>query len=135
LPVDAWQQIADADQVDQVRGRDRRQLPGVAVGELPQELANVAHAYTPPNNRPVPPARITSRSSMLSAAAAVPATIEVILPGGFTAAEATLLALIATFAEISSDSPARSARPITGANPANDTRFSSSNNGVARDHP
>ena len=59
---------------------------------------------------------------------------EVSLPAGFTAAEATLLVLIATFAEISSDNPARSAKPITGNSPANDTRLSSSKTGVPRDH-
>jgi hypothetical protein len=59
--------------------------------------------------------------------------IEVIFPAGFAPAEATLAALIATLAEISSDSPARSASAITGTRPANDTRFSSSNSGVACD--
>jgi hypothetical protein len=37
-------------------------------------------------------------------------------------------------AETNSDKPARSARPSTGASPAHDTRRSSSNNAVARDH-
>jgi hypothetical protein len=79
-------------------------------------------------------ARITSRSSMLSAPAAIPAMIDVNLPAGFSAADLTLVVLIATLPEISSDRPARSASAITGTKPANDTRFSSSNNGVARDH-
>jgi transposase len=39
-----------------------------------------------------------------------------------------------TRSSISSDSPARSANAITSASPANDTRFSSSKIGVARDH-
>lgn len=50
---------------------------------------NVAGAYTPPNSRPIPPVRITPRSSILSAPAAIPAMIEVIFPAGFTAAERT----------------------------------------------
>ena len=70
---------------------------------------------------------------MLSAPAAIPATIEVSLPAGFTAADLTLLVLIATLAEISSDRPALSASAITGTRPAHDTRFSSSNSGAAAD--
>jgi hypothetical protein len=72
---------------------------------------------------------------MLSAPAAIPATIEVSLPAGFTAAEATLVALIATRPSINADRPACSASAITGTRPAHDTRFSSSNNGTARDQP
>ena len=66
------------------------QLSDVAAGELAQELPNVAGAYTPPNSRFIPPARIRSRSSMQSAPAAIPAMIEVSFPAGFTPAEATL---------------------------------------------
>jgi hypothetical protein len=74
---------------------------------------------------------------MHSAPAAIPATIDVSLPAGFIPADATRVACgsIATFAAISSDRPARSAKPITGARPANDTRSSSSKMGLARDHP
>jgi hypothetical protein len=72
---------------------------------------------------------------MLSAPAAIPAMIEVTLPAGFTAAEATLVSVIATLAATSSDRPARSASAITGTRPAHDTRLSSSNTGVARDQP
>jgi hypothetical protein len=70
-----------------------------------------------------------------SAPAAIPAMIDVNLPARFTAADLTLVVLIATLPEINSDRSARSASAITGTKPANDTRFSSSNNGVARDHP
>jgi len=70
---------------------------------------------------------------MQSAPAAIPAMIELNLPAGFTPADLTRDCLIATLAEISSDSPARSARTSTGTRPANDTKFSSSNIGVARD--
>src|SRR6266508_1842599 len=71
---------------------------------------------------------------MLSAPAAIPATIEVILPAGFTPADLTFVACNTTRSSISSDKPARSANPITGASPANDTRRSSSKIGMARDH-
>jgi hypothetical protein len=72
---------------------------------------------------------------MPSAPAAIPAMIEVSLPAGFAAAEATLVVVIATLLEISSDRPACSASAITGTRPAHDTRFSSSNSGVVRDQP
>jgi hypothetical protein len=72
---------------------------------------------------------------MHSAPAAIPAMIEVSLPAGFTPAETTRVAagLIATLLAINPDRPARSARPITGTSPTNDTRFSSSKTGTARD--
>ena len=70
---------------------------------------------------------------MLSAPAAMPATIVVILPAGFAPAEATTVSLIATLSVTSSDSPACSARAITGTSPAHDTRFSSSNRRAVRD--
>jgi hypothetical protein len=44
---------------------------------------SVAGAYTSPNSRGIPPERITSRSSILSAPAAIPATIEVTFPAGW----------------------------------------------------
>ena len=103
------------------------------MGELAQELTQ-RRPYTPPNSRGIPPERITSRSSMLSAPAAIPAMIEVSFPAGFTPAEATFDTLNLTRCPISSDSPARSARAITGTRPAHDTKCSSSNTGVARDH-
>ncbi len=71
---------------------------------------------------------------MLSAPAAIPAMIDVTLPAGFTAADFTLVVEIATRSAISSDRPACSASAITATRPAHDTRFSSSNKGVARDH-
>jgi hypothetical protein len=72
---------------------------------------------------------------MLSAPAAIPATIEVILPAGLDAADLTLVAPIATRSSINSDNPARSASAITGTRPANDTKFTSSNSGTARHEP
>jgi hypothetical protein len=71
---------------------------------------------------------------MLSAPAAIPAMIEVSFPAGFTPADLTLDDLNRTRCSISADNPARSASPITGTRPANDTRCSSSNTGVARNH-
>jgi len=64
----------------------------------------------------------------------MPAMIDVSFPAGFTAADFTRADLIATLAVTSSDRGARSASPIIGTNPANDTRLPSSNTGVARDH-
>jgi hypothetical protein len=95
----------------------------------------VADAYTSANSRGIPPERIRSRSSMLSAPAAIPAMIEVSLPAGFAPADFTLVAPIATLPEISSDRPACWASAITGTSPAYDTRLSSSNSGCARDQP
>jgi hypothetical protein len=70
---------------------------------------------------------------MLSASAAIPAMIEVSFPAGFTPADLTLDPVNRTRSAINSDSPARSANPISGTRPAHDTRFSSSKTGVARD--
>ncbi len=60
-----------------------------------------------PNNRPIPPARITSKSSMKSAPPAIPAMIELSFPAGFTSADLTLDVLNATFAKISSEGRAQ----------------------------
>jgi hypothetical protein len=90
LLLDAGQQAGVVDQVDQVRPCHRGQLQRVAVGELPQELAQSGL----PNSRPIPPERITSRSSILSAPAAIPAITDMSLPAGFTQAEATLMVAI-----------------------------------------
>jgi hypothetical protein len=108
------QQIGVLDQSHQVGRQHRRQLQGMAVGELAEELAQRRWRVHPPNSRRIPPERITSKSSMVSASAAIPARIEVNFPAGFTPAEATLVDLIATRCSISSDSPARSANPING---------------------
>ena len=69
---------------------------------------------------------------MLSAPAAIPAMIEVSFPAGFTPAEATRVSdanrdlLVEQLRE-----PGLLGQPITGTRPAHDTRFSSSNSGVA----
>jgi hypothetical protein len=120
-PLEPGQHIAVRDQIDQECARHRRQLLGVPIGELAQELAQRGRAYTWSNSAAIPPERTTSTSSTLCAPAAIPATIEVCLPAGFAPAEATRAAVIATLPEISSDRPARSASAITGTNPAHDT--------------
>jgi hypothetical protein len=70
----------------------------------------------------MPPDRITSKSSMLSAPAAMPAMIEVSFPAEFTPADLTLEVLNRTRSAISADNPDRSARAITGTRPAHDTK-------------
>ncbi len=117
-----------------MRWSDGGELADMPVGELPQELAQGCGAYTAPKSRGIPPERTTSRSSMLSAPAAIPAMIEVTLPAGFTPAEATRLEAKLSRSATSSDSPACSASAITGASPAHDTKWWSSKIGVALDH-
>src|SRR4051794_26226951 len=55
----------------------------MAVGELPQQLAERGRAYTSPNNRAIPPEPIKSKSSMQSAPAAIPVMTAVSFPAGF----------------------------------------------------
>ena len=81
---------------------------------------SVAGAYTPPNNRRMPPERITSRSSMQSAPAAIPAMIAVSFPAGFAPAEATLDVLNRTRCRRSAP-PSRSARPTPSPGPSRRT--------------
>jgi hypothetical protein len=86
----------------------------------------VAHAYTPPNSFFIPPDRITSRSSMLSAPAAIPATIEVSFGVALAAPDFTRSLVNRTCSSSSWDRPACSANSINGTSPACDTRLSSS---------
>ena len=92
---------------------------------------NVVAAYTPANNWDMPPERITSKSSMQSAPAAIPATIAATFPAGFAPAERTLVVRNVTLLATSPDKPACSAKSSTGTSPAHDTRFSSSNTATA----
>ena len=64
---------------------------------------------------------------------AAPAMIEVTFPAGFTPAEATRVSPRRTRSTTNSESPACSASAITGTSPADDTKRSSSNRGVALD--
>lgn len=105
------------DQVDQVHPRHRRQLQVVPVGELPQKLAQRRRRIHLTEQPRHPPVRTTSTSSMLSASAAIPATIEVILPAGFATADRTRVAPIATLLATNSDRPVRSASAITRTRP------------------
>jgi hypothetical protein len=66
----------------------------------------VAGAYTSANNCFIPPERITCKSSMQSALAAIPAMIADTFPAGFTPAETTRVAPSPTRSATSSDSPA-----------------------------
>jgi hypothetical protein len=91
----------------------------------------VAHAYTPPNSFFIPPERITSRSSMLSAPAAIPAMTEVSFGVAFAAPDFTRSLVNRTCASSSADRPARSANSSSGTRPACDTRLSSSNTALS----
>src|SRR5262245_6960342 len=64
---------------------------------------------------------------MLSAPQAIAAMIEVSLPAGFTAPEATRVDGRSTCSSSNCESPACSASSSTGTNPAADTKFRSSN--------
>jgi len=92
-----------------------------------RKITSVEGAYTSLNTRGVPPARSTFASSMLSAPHMIPAMIEVSLPGGLTAPERTRVDGRSTCVSISLERPACSASSSTGTNPADDTRFCSSN--------
>ena len=80
-------------------------------------------ARIPPNSSLIAPCRSTSMSSMLSAPAAIPATRQPTFRCAFTPHGPPVLRCSLT----RSDSPAFSARAITGTRPARDTRFGSSN--------
>ena len=92
-----------------------------------RKIPNVEGAYTSLNTRGVPPARSTLTSSMLSAPHVIPAMIEVSLPAGFTAPDFTRVDGRSTYSPISRERPVCSASSSTGTNPADDTRFRSSN--------
>src|SRR5581483_10825908 len=86
----------------------------------------VEGAYTPSNRVGIPPARSTSRSSMLSAPAPIPAITLISLGTGFAAPERIRGAVIDTFAAMICGSRVCWASPSIGTNPAHDTRLSSS---------
>ena len=71
-----------------------------------RRIPNVAHAYTPPNSFFIPPDRITSRSSILSAPAAIPAIIEVSFGVGLAAPDLTRSLVNRTRSSSSTDRPA-----------------------------
>src|SRR5215510_2040049 len=92
-----------------------------------KKIPSVEGAYTSLNTRGVPPARSTSTSSMQSAPQAIAPMIEVSLPTGLTAPEATRVDGRSTCSPINCESPVCSASSSTGTNPAADTKFRSSN--------
>jgi hypothetical protein len=92
-----------------------------------KKIPNVEGAYTSLNTRGVPPARSTLASSMLSAPQAIAPMIEVSLLAGLTAPDLTRVEGRSTCSPISRERPVCSASFSTGTNPADDTRFCSSN--------
>src|SRR5690606_21454865 len=95
---------------------------------------SVAQAYTPPKSFFIPPARTTSRPSMVSAPASIPATIDTSFGTGLAAPDLTRPLVILTCSCSRCRSPACSASSRTGTRPACDTRFSSSKVALFRRH-
>ena len=87
-----------------------------------RNVPNVDGAFTPGSTFPTAPSRSTSRSSILSAPASIPATIE----HTFAAASQPAPPGTVSFAVTRAPSPARRANRITGTNPAELIRFVSS---------
>ncbi len=84
---------------------------------------NVDGAYALVNTRPIPPCRSSAMSSILSAPATMPATSEATFNPGFAPLSLGTLSL----SSARSRNPAASANAMIGTNPADDTRFGSSN--------
>jgi len=99
----------------------------VAVGDLTQENAQRGARVHAAEELFIPPERITSRSSMLSAPAAIPAMTEVSFGVGLAAPDFTRSLVNRTCSSNSRESPACSANSSNGTIPAHDTRLSSSN--------
>ena len=91
--------------------------------ELDPHLSDVDGAYTSSNTCGVPPARSPLSSSMLSAPHSIAAMIEVSLPAGFTAPDATRVDGRSTCLPINSESPVCSANssPAPSPRPAPDS--------------
>jgi hypothetical protein len=87
----------------------------------------VEGAYTPPNKVFIPPERTTSRSSMLSAPAHIPAISVASFGAEFADPDLIFGSAIWTLSASSAGSAVCSASAITGTSPASDTRLSSSN--------
>lgn len=96
----------------------RLQLAGMTEAELPQQRPQSGGAYTPSNRTGIPPARSTSKSSMLSAPEHIPAITPSSLGTGFAALERTRDILIDTFSAMISGSRVCSASPSSGTSPA-----------------
>src|SRR3954470_14739070 len=91
----------------------------------------VEGAYTPPKRVFMPPERTTSRSSMLSAPAHIPAINVANFGEGLAEPDLIFGAGMQILSANSSGSPVWVARVITGTSPAHDTRCSSSNSADA----
>jgi hypothetical protein len=91
----------------------------------------VEGAYTPPKSVFIPPARTTSRSSMLSAPAHIPAITVVSFGAGLADPDLIFGCRIQILSANNCDSPVWAANVITGTSPAHDTRWSSSNTAEA----
>ncbi len=112
----------DTGEAGQDPGGDRVELAHMPERERAQERADRRRARTPVRTLAMPPWRSTSRSSIESAPATIPATTH----PAFTAALTPHLPPGRTCSAASSPSPARCASAITGTSPACDTRFGSS---------
>src|SRR5680860_1506333 len=91
-------------------------------GHVRRNVPNVDGARTPVNNRPIPPCRRRSMSSMQSAPATIPATSAGTFRCAFTPPSDFNVRVSAT----RSPRPARCASAIVGANPAHETKLASS---------
>jgi hypothetical protein len=96
-----------------------------------RKIPNVAQAYTPPKSFFIPPDRTTSRSSMLSAPAASPATTDISFAVGLAAPDLTRSLVNRTCSSSNRDRPACSANSSNGTRPTCDTRLSSSNTALS----
>jgi hypothetical protein len=109
-----------AGQVHQQLGGYLVELTDMTESERPQERAQRRWCPDPPNSRLIPPCRSRSKSSIESAPATIPATTAAALTAAFG------FGTVNTALPVSC-SPHRPANASTGTNPADDTRFGSSN--------
>src|SRR6478609_8113366 len=94
--------------------------------ELRNRVPTVEGAYTPPKSVFIPPLRTTSRSSMLSAPAHMPAITVVNFGDGLADPDLILGTGIRILSANNCGRPVWAANVMTGTSPAHDTRWSSS---------
>ena len=87
-----------------------------------RNVPNVDGAFTPGSTLPTAPSRNASMSSMLSAPVTIPATIEATFAAASTPAPPGTVTIRST----NDSNPVSRANRITGTNPAEGTRFTSS---------
>jgi hypothetical protein len=85
LLLDPGQQLGALGQRNKMLTQHRLELAGMPEGNSRNSVPSVDGAYTPSNNVGIPPERSTSRSSMLSAPAHVPAITLSSFAAGFAA--------------------------------------------------